>query len=62
MTNISISSDDINLESETIRTLNSMDNLTIKNGTKHFMEITFDSNLQGKSFDLRPELPLKIYL
>lgn len=62
ITNIRITSTDINLNSETIQAVNRINNLTVKNGSEHLMELYFDDNIQGKSFDLRPELPLKIYL
>lgn len=62
ITNIRITSTDINLNSETIQAVNGINNLTVKNGSEHLMELYFDDNIQGKSFDLRPELPLKIYL
>lgn len=62
ITNIKITSTDINLSSETIHSLNEIDRLTVQNGSKHMMELYFDESIQGKSFDLRPELPLKIYL
>ena len=36
--------------------------LTVKNGSEHLMELFFDNNVQGKTIDLRPELPLIVYL
>lgn len=62
ITNIIITSTNLELKTETIKTVNGIKNLTIKNGTEHLMELYFDNNIQGKSFDLRPELPLIIYL
>lgn len=62
VTHISITSTDINLNTETIQAVNGINNLTVKNGPEHLMKLYFDENIQGKSFDLRPELPLKIYL
>jgi len=61
ITNILITSTDLDLKTETIKAVNGMENLTVKNGMKHLMELYFDNNAQGKSFDLRPELPLIIY-
>ena len=57
-----ITSTDLNLKTATILAVNGIPNLTVKNGTEHLMELYFDDNKQGKSFDLRPELPLIIYL
>jgi hypothetical protein len=62
ITNIVITSTDINLKTETIQAVNKIENLMVKNGSEHLMELYFDEHIQGKSFDLRPELPLKIYL
>ncbi len=42
--------------------INGIENVTVKKGTEHLMELYFDNNIQKKSFDLRPELPLIIYL
>ena len=62
ITKIVITSIDIDLKTETIKAVNGIEKVTIKNGTEHVMELSFDHNIQGKSFDLRPELPLIIYL
>ncbi len=62
ITDIIITSSDLNLNTKTIKTLNGIKNLAIKNGKEHLMELHFDNDIQGKSFDLRPELPLIIYL
>lgn len=62
ITNIVITSSDLDLKTETIKTVNGIPNLTVKNGTEHLMELYFDNNIQNKSFDLRPELPLIIHL
>ena len=62
ITNIVITSTDLNLKTETIKALNGVQNLTIKNGKEQIMELYFDNNIQGKTFDLRPELPLIINL
>ena len=62
ITNIIITSTHLNLKTETIKAVNGIQNLTVKNGTEHLMELYFDNNVQGKSFDLRPELPLIVYL
>lgn len=61
ITNITITSTDIDLSTETIQAVNRIENLIVKNGAEHLMELYFDENIQGKAFDLRPELPLKIY-
>ncbi|WP_298529528.1 VOC family protein [uncultured Christiangramia sp.] len=62
ITNIVITSTDIDLKTETIEALNEIQNLTVKNGKEQIMELYFDNNIQGKTFDLRPELPLIINL
>lgn len=59
---IIITSSSLNLNTKTIDALNGIENLTIKSGKEHLMELYFDDNIQGKSFDLRPELPLIVYL
>ncbi|RZN84389.1 MAG: hypothetical protein EVB12_00445 [Winogradskyella sp.] len=62
VTDIIITSNNLDLNSKTIEALNGIKNLKVKNGKAHLMEIYFDNSIQGKSFDLRPELPLIIYL
>ena len=60
VTNITIISPDLEIETETIEAVNEIENVSVKNGVEHLMELTFDNNVQGKIFDLRPELPLII--
>lgn len=62
VTEIIITSSNLNLNTETIKAVNGIENLTVKKGKEHLMELHFDNDIQGKSFDLRPELPLIIYL
>lgn len=62
VTDIIISSPDIKLTTKTVQAINGIDNATVKKGPEHLMEVYFDEHIQGKSFDLRPELPLIIYL
>lgn len=62
VTKIVITSPKVDLTTTTMRTLNGFDDVTIKGGAEHLMELYFDEHRQGKSFDLRPELPLKIHL
>lgn len=62
VTNILITSTDLDLKTETIKATNGIKNLTVKNGEEHLMELYFDNNIQKKSFDLRPELPLIVHL
>ena len=62
ITNIVITSTDLDLKTETIKVLNGIPNLTVKNGKEKIMELYFDNNIQEKTFDLRPELPLIINL
>lgn len=62
VTKIIITSTDLDLKTKTVTAVNRINNTTIKNGKEHLMELYFDNNIQGKSFDLRPELPLIINL
>jgi len=62
ITNIVITSPDIDLKTETIKVVNGIQNLTVENGQEQIIELYFDNNIQGKTFDLRPELPLIINL
>lgn len=62
LTKIIINAKDLNTKSETISTVNNLENVTVKKGKEHIMELYFDDNIQGKTFDLRPELPLIIHL
>ncbi|NER18388.1 hypothetical protein [Spongiivirga citrea] len=62
LTNIVITSTDKELGTDTIKACNKIQNLTIESGPEHLMELFFDNQVQGKTFDLRPELPLVIYL
>lgn len=62
ITKIKITSPNIDLNTETITAINGIENTTVKNGATHVMELFFDNNTQGKSFDLRPQLPLIIHL
>ena len=57
-----ITSPDLDITTETIEAVNNIKNLIVKNGKEHLMELHFDDDIQGKSFDLRPELPLIIFL
>lgn len=62
VTAIKITSMDLNVNSETIKAVNSIKNISVKNGEANLMEVYFDNQAQGKQFDLRPELPMIIYL
>ena len=62
ITKIEITSDNLNTNTATIKAVNEIENLTVKKGKEHLMKLYFDNNFQGKSFDLRPDLPLIIYL
>jgi hypothetical protein len=62
ITKVIITSTGLDLETETIKAVNEIENLAVKNGAAHLMELYFDNNTQGKTFDLRPELPLIVYL
>ncbi len=62
VTRINITSTDVDRAAETIQTLNGIDILTVQRGPAHLMELYFDDQVQGQSFDLRPEIPIVIYL
>jgi hypothetical protein len=62
VSNIVITSIDLDLETETMKAVNALEDVTIQKGPAHLMEIYFDDNIQQKSFDLRPELPLIVYI
>ena len=62
ITKIVIESTDLNLDSETMKAVNAIPNIEVITGENHVMELYFDNNVQKKSFDLRPELPLIVYL
>ncbi|SEE50556.1 hypothetical protein SAMN04487765_2857 [Tenacibaculum sp. MAR_2010_89] len=62
LTNIIITSTDLDLKTKTIKAVNKIERLSVKKSNVHLMELYFDNNIQKKSFDLRPELPLIIYL
>lgn len=59
---IVITSKNLSLSSETMRALQPIDMVEISSGQEQLLELYFDNQRQGKSYDLRPELPLKIYL
>ena len=60
LTHITIISSDLDLETETMKAITGIENVSIRNGDEHMMELYFDHNIQNQSFDLRPELPLII--
>ncbi len=62
ITKITITTTGSDLKTKTMRAINGIENLTVKKGKEHLMELIFDHNVQGKLFDLRPELPLIIHL
>lgn len=62
LTKIVLTSVEVDLNTETMEAVNGMETMTVKNGAEHLMELYFDHQVQGQSFDLRPELPLIIYL
>lgn len=62
ITAIAITSPDLDATTETMKAVNGMKGLSVKKGSTHLMELFFDHGIQGKSFDLRPELPLIVHL
>ncbi len=62
ITDIKIVSNGVDLNSKTVMALNRIENLSIETGKEHLMELYFDNQSQGKTFDLRPDLPLIVYL
>ena len=47
--------------SNVLKTVNSADRLSIKEGKKHLIEITFNNEQRGLSKDFRPDIPLVIH-
>jgi hypothetical protein len=62
ITNIKITSTDLDVQTASIKALNNLKNVSVKKGKTHLMEVYFDHQKQEKKFDLRPEIPLIIYL
>ncbi|MFK7936334.1 MAG: hypothetical protein AB8G22_22660 [Saprospiraceae bacterium] len=62
ITNVKIRTTKIDPASETANMINGLENVELVVGKECLMEIYFDQHKQGKVFDLRPEVPLKIYL
>lgn len=62
ITQITITSTNLDVRTETYKTISTIENVNVIKGTEHLMELSFDNEIQGKSFDLRPELPLIINL
>lgn len=62
LTKISITSKGIDLTTETMKAVKNIENVTIKNGNEHLIELFFDNNIQNKTINLRPDLPLIIHL
>lgn len=62
ITEIRITTTEFEKESQSIQALNRMPLLEVKEGNDHLLELFFDQNIQKKKYDLRPELPLIIYL
>lgn len=59
---IKIYTTQVNKDSKTIKCLNAIENVEVKEGMEYLMELYFDEQKQQKTYDLRPEIPLKIYL
>jgi len=49
-------------KSNTLKAIQQIKMIDFKVGDAYFLEIYFDNNQQKKEFDLRPELPIKIYI
>ncbi|MFY0672776.1 MAG: VOC family protein [Bacteroidia bacterium] len=62
ITQVVIKSANVDLTTETMKAINALENVEVKDGEEHLMELFFDGNAQGKTFDLRPELPLIIHI
>lgn len=48
--------------SKTMEEVNKMQNIEIVKGKEQLLEIYFDNGAQGKSHDLRPQIPVVVYL
>lgn len=62
LTKISITAPGVDLSTETMKAIESIENITITSGSEHLMELFFDDGVQGESIDLRPELPIIVHL
>jgi hypothetical protein len=62
ITQIIITTTSLDLKTNTISAVNGIENVTVRKGKEHVMELYFDDNIQKKSIDLRPELPLIVHL
>ena len=62
ITKMVITSINVDLNSNTIKAINGISNIEVKNGDRHLLELYFDNHVQGKIHDLRPELPLVVRL
>ncbi|MFP2995093.1 VOC family protein [Spongiivirga sp. MCCC 1A20706] len=62
ITAVKITSPEVDVTTETIKAVNEIEGISVSSGAAHLMELYFDNNVQGKSYDLRPDLPLIIHL
>lgn len=62
LTKIEITSMNVALNSETMKVVNGIENIEVKQGDEYLMQLYFDDQIQHKTHDLRPGLPLIIHL
>lgn len=59
---IRIHSNEVNHKSETVKMLKAIKEIELVEGEAYLMEIYFDDQRKNEVYDMRPEIPLKIYL
>ncbi|WP_235294843.1 VOC family protein [Portibacter lacus] len=59
---IKLHSRNLDQTSSTIQSIAALDNVEILDSDEYLMELYFDNEKQGRSYDLRPEIPLVIHL
>ncbi|MGB0431153.1 MAG: hypothetical protein ACPGLV_11815 [Bacteroidia bacterium] len=62
ITKIKITSPGLDLSSETMKAVSDIDKVIVADGNEQLLELTFDKAVQGKNFDLRPDLLLVLHL
>lgn len=62
ITKIKIHSRELDGKSETVKILNEIKGVELVEGEEYLMELYFDNHKKNEVYDMRPEIPLKIYL
>ena len=59
---IKIYTSKLDTNSETLKMLNDLKEVEVVEGEEYLMELYFDNQKKKKVYDMRPEIPLKVYL